>query len=85
MLLLLIEAAGGAEGSMLTPYSQEVVMHRAEKWFAMSLLGIALVALTPIVSIGIFGSTSAFADSRDVGHKAGDKGKQDSGTVSWGH
>lgn len=41
----------------------------------------------PLVSVTVFDGTSdkAFADSRDIGHKKGDKGKQDSGTVNTGN
>lgn len=60
-------------------------MRRAYKCFAISFLGLALIAMTPLVSVGVLDGSNAFADSRDVGHKAGDKGKQDSGTVSSGY
>lgn len=44
-------------------------------------LGVSFLFLLPLVSITVFDSSSekAFADSRDIGHKKGDKGKQDSG------
>ncbi|ASJ62492.1 hypothetical protein SMB554_25710 (plasmid) [Sinorhizobium meliloti] len=44
-------------------------------------LGVSFLLVLPLVSITVFDGSSdkAFADSRDVGHKKGDKGKQDSG------
>jgi hypothetical protein len=44
-------------------------------------LGVSFLMLLPLISITVFDGSSdkAFADSRDIGHKKGDKGKQDSG------
>ena len=44
-------------------------------------LGVSILLVLPLVSITVFDGSSdkACADSRDIGHKKGDKGKQDSG------
>ncbi|WP_322887446.1 hypothetical protein U8C36_28480 (plasmid) [Sinorhizobium medicae] len=49
--------------------------------FSVCALGASLLFLLLLLSVTIFdiSSDKAFADSRDVGHKKGDKGKQDSG------
>ncbi|MCF3640771.1 hypothetical protein LXM94_12415 [Rhizobium sp. TRM95111] len=57
-------------------------MPRISRILTVACLGIAYLIATPFVSFVAFDdghSGKAFADKRDVGHKPGDKGKQDTG------
>lgn len=45
-----------------------------KRLIAVSLLGVAYLVATPLTTITVFEDGSkAYADSRDVGHKKGDK------------
>ncbi|UFX03631.1 hypothetical protein SmedWSM1115_08280 [Sinorhizobium medicae WSM1115] len=45
-----------------------------KRLIAVSLLGVAYLVATPLMAIKVFeDGGKAYADSRDVGHKKGDK------------
>ena len=62
-------------------------MHNITRVTLASVLALAYLAIAPVISAVAYDASSgkAYADSRDVGHKSGDKGKQDSGKVSTGN